>query len=429
MESLTFITIALFVLGFGAISQRLQKTVITGPMIFTLFGILMSANLLGLIHLEVEDPLIHTLAELTLVLILFTDASRINLSLLRQQHTIPVRLLSIGMPLTILLGTATAAILFDYLSFWEGAVIAAILAPTDAALGQVVVSSKQIPTRIRQALNVESGLNDGIAVPVILLFLSLARIAQETQTVSYWVTFTAQQVIFGPLVGIAVGYLGGKLVEKSTRAEWMDHSFQQLASLGLALLAFALAEVVGGNGFIAAFCAGLTVGNTAKTVCHCLYEFAEAEGQFLSLLTFMVFGGVMLLPALGHFTWQIALYGFLSLTIIRLLPVALSLIGTGLKPQTILFLGWFGPRGIASLLFALLVLEEGTIAGRENIFTIVIIVVLMSIFAHGLSALPGVKWYHKFMTVMTDESKEPMEPMEAELMPVTEMQIRHPHHP
>ena len=352
---------------------------------------------------------------------LFTDAARINLNALRRDYHLPLRLLGISLPLTIALGTLLGTALFDYLAFWEAAVVAAILAPTDAALGQTVVSNPRVPARIRQALNVESGLNDGLALPIVLVFLAMAGTAQDPERVGFWANFTAEQIVLGPLVGVGVGYLGGRLVYLGTRTAWMNHSFQQLSALALSLLAFALAGLVGGNGFIAAFTAGLTIGNTSRQVCGCLYEFAEAEGQLLALLTFMIFGGMMVWPALEQLNWLIAAYGVLSLAVVRMLAVGLSLIGAGLQGDTFVFLGWFGPRGLASIVFGLLTLERANIAGREEIFAIVIATVVLSVFAHGVTALPGTNWY----AARAEEMKA--EPDMAEFVPVTEMPVRIPH--
>ena len=288
----TLFVVALSILAFGLISGRIEKSVITAPMVFCSFGLLVGRWGLGVVPDDIETPLIDVLATVTLVLVLFTDASRIDLQLLRRKHDLPVRLLGIGLPLTVALGAIVAILLLPGITGWEVALLAAILAPTDAALGQAVVNSPRLPVRIRQALNVESGLNDGLVLPIVLVFLSLAAGQYEKETAE-WLRFAFLQVSLGPLAGIVVGLVGGKLVMWGQRTEWMNHSFQDLSSLGLSLLAYASAELIGGNGFIAAFCAGLTLGNTARSICSCLYEFAEAEGQLLTLLVFMVFGAIM----------------------------------------------------------------------------------------------------------------------------------------
>lgn len=419
MEETTLLiaAIAAFIIGFGIVSGRLQKTVITAPMVFTLFGLLISSAMLDLAETDIGGELINLIAEFTLILVLFTDASRIDLKLLRREHDIPVRLLAIGLPLTIIAGALVAAVLFNFVTIWEAFILAVILAPTDAALGQAVVSSPKVPVRIRQALNVESGLNDGIALPFLLFFIAAAG-ASETLATGYWIRVGAGQIILGPIAGIAVGYLGGKLINWAEEKNWMANSFQRLAALGLALLAYSLAEVIGGNGFIAAFCAGLVLGNLFRDVCHRLYEFAEAEGALLMLLTFMIFGAIMVPVGLAHFNWTIALYAVLSLTVIRIIPVAISLIGMKLQTQTIAFLGWFGPRGIASIIYGLLIVEEEALQGRDTIMAVMIVTVLFSILAHGVTAVPWANHYGAQAEAIKDIPGIP------ELRPVTEMPVR-----
>ena len=418
MELISIAVIAALILGFGSISGRIQKSIITPPMVFVLFGLLVCGRLLGLFDIERDSEVIDRLAKITLVLVLFTDASRINLKLLRREHDIPIRLLVVGLPLTIAAGSLLAALVLTGLTFWEGLVLAVILAPTDAALGQAVVSNPRVPVRIRQALNIESGLNDGIALPILLFVVALAGAIHLNQPIASWIGFAAMQLVLGPAVGISVGYLGGRMVSWGTRSAWMNPSFQRLAALGISLLCFALAELIGGNGFIAAFCAGLTIGNTSRSVCSCLYEFAEAEGQLLTLLIFMIFGTAMVWPALGLLDGWILLYAVMSLTAVRMLPVALSLIGMGLRPQTMLFLGWFGPRGIASILYGLIVLKEVDVGGREEIFATMTVTVLLSVFAHGLTAWPASRWYSAHSEKMREAPGMP------ELAPVNEMPVR-----
>ncbi|MEM6428192.1 MAG: cation:proton antiporter [Deinococcota bacterium] len=398
MEHDVIALIAAFILLFGLVSKRLERTLISSPMVFTAFGVLLSASVLGVVELSLESAVLNLVAELTLVVLLFSDAARIDLVQLRRAHRIPVRLLSVGLPLTVLLGLAVGvtvnAVFTLGMSFWELALVAVILAPTDAALGQAVVNLPVIPVRIRQALNVESGLNDGIVLPVLLLCASFAHMA-ETQAL-FWLEFAALQLTLGPLVGIAVGYLGGWALVRAQRHMWVNDAFQRISALGIALLAFSAAEWVGGNGFIAAFVAGLTLGNSARGICHCLYEFAEAEGQLLTLLTFMLFGAVMVVPALAAATPAVWLYALLSLTLVRMIPVALSVRGLGLRLPTTLFLAWFGPRGVASILYVLLLLEEGSLPNQTTINALVFITVVLSIVLHGLSALPAARAYGRF---------------------------------
>lgn len=418
MDTVALAVIATGILAFGLISRRVANTVVTPPMVFVLFGFVVSPAALGWVHLELAHGFIRTLAEITLLLLLFTDASRIDLKLLRREHDLPLRLLTIGLPLTLVVGAVAAAAVFSDLPLWAAAVVAALLAPTDAALGQAVVSSAAVPVRIRQTLNVESGLNDGIVLPVFLVTLSLAEASEPGASAAAWIRFAALQLVLGPLVGIGVGLLGGRLVERATRRGWMSRAFQELAALGLALLAFATAELVGGNGFIAAFAAGLTVGNTARAICSCLYEFGEAEGQLLALLIFMVFGAVLAPSVLRDATGRDVAYALLSLAVVRPIAVAAGLVGARLRWETVLFLGWFGPRGVATILFALLILERAAVPGAEALVVTAMTAVLLSVFAHGVTAAPAARWYARRLASMPQ--------VEAERRPVVEMPLRLP---
>lgn len=394
----TFAIIAFFILGFGLISGYLERTVITPPMVFVTFGLFLSPQGLGLVNLSPDSEGIRLTAELTLILVLFTDASRINLQRLEREFTLPLRLLSIALPIIIGLGTLLGVLLFpQQLNVWESAVLATILAPTDAALSQAVVNSPQVPVCIRQAINVETGLNDGICIPILLLFFSLAGMEGQGESAAFWFLFTIEQILLGPFVGVAIGYLAGWLVTESVNRKLINHAFESLSVIGISVLAYASAELVGGNGLIAAFCAGLTVGNTATSICQCLYEFGEAEGQLLILIIFLLFGATMVFPTVALLNWQMLLYALVSLTLIRFIGVRIGIIGLKLQWTTTIFVGWFGPRGVASVLYGLLLLDQSAIAGRELIFSVMVITVLLSVFAHGLTAFPAANWYGAHM--------------------------------
>jgi len=393
MDVTGILAITLALIAFGLISRKIEGSILTGPILFSAFGLIAGPAAFGLIPLQISNEGLHLLAEVTLILVLFSDAANIDLAQLRRDHNLPVRMLLIGMPLTIALGAMVAFLFFDGLGPWEAALLAAILAPTDAALGQAVVSNRLVPVRIRQALNVESGLNDGVALPFILLFAAFASAMHAETNAAEWLVFGAKQVVFGPLAGIAIGYVGAKLVSSCYRRQWMSESAEGMIALGLAFGAFALAEVVHGNGFIAAFVGGLTFGNTLKQKCQFLYEFAESEGQILILLTFTAFGAAMIPQAMGAVTIMHIVFGILVLTVLRMLPIQLSLIGTGIKPVTSMFLGWFGPRGLASILFVLLILEEAELANESTLFAAVIVTVTLSVVLHGMTAGPAARWY------------------------------------
>ena len=414
MEALGFAVVGVAVLAYGLISRKAEASILTPPMVFTAIGFAVSGSALGWIDFRLDREIVHLLAEVTLLLVLFTDASRIDLKLLRREHDLPVRLLAIGLPLCILFGGIAAWAMFPALGIWGALVLAVILAPTDAALGQAVVTSDKVPLRIRQALNVESGLNDGIALPVLLLFMSVAVASAGGQMQEHggdrdalgWTVFVLQQIGLGPVAGALVGGLGAKALQAAHRAGLINLVFLKLSALALALLAFGAAELVHGNGFIAAFVAGLAMGNLARDICPRLHEFGETEGQLLALLTFLVFGGLMVPAVMDGWTWAMLGYALLSLTVLRMVPVALSMAGSGMMSSTWLFLGWFGPRGIASILYALLILEAARFPGRDEIYAVMALTVLLSVVLHGVTATPFATLYGRSMDAAGDDMPE-----------------------
>jgi len=407
IETTHLFILAVLVFVFGLASRLLSRSIITGPLAFVGFGLLLAPGVcesigLGTIFGKLEnlDSTIHLIGEITLVVVLFTDAAQIQLGALIRGAAIPFRLLGIGMPLTIIVGAGTAYFFFDDLGIWELALVAVMLAPTDAALGQAVVTNTHVPLRVRQGLSVESGLNDGIAVPLVIIFASLASIGHEMQgagetvmTTVECATFAAKQLVLGPLAGIGIGGIGAWLMTRAIRQGWMEHSYRELAGITLAIIAYVGASQIGGNGFIGAFVAGLVVGNSSKEVKECLFDFAEAESQLLMLTTFFLVGLALVWKPLQTASWQVWAYAALSLTVVRIVPVAVSMIGLGLRPSTIGFLGWFGPRGLASVLFAVLVIDELPVPHSEAIVQVVMITVILSVLLHGVTAAPLSNWF------------------------------------
>jgi NhaP-type Na+/H+ or K+/H+ antiporter len=380
------LVVALSVFAFAMFSQRSSMSPVTAPMVFTAIGLLLGTIGTDWFDLTLDGEVVSVLVEGTLVVVLFTDAARIDLRALRSAAALPARLLGIGLPLTIIAGTAIASLLFDSLTVVEAGLVAAILAPTDAALGQAVVSDRRLPTRIRQTLNVESGLNDGIMVPVVTVLLALTVAESDPTGAGEWGAFVAGQLGFGLLAGLTAGAFGGWLLHRRSGAGEVEGTYRQLAGLAIAVAAYAGAEVVGGNGFIAAFVAGLAFARVASTECTDVQDLTEDEGELLTALTFLVFGAALAAPRLSDLTWQIGVYAVASLTLVRVVPVLIALARTGTLLETRLFMGWFGPRGLASILFALLVSQELRGPQADTILAVAVWTVLLSVFAHGLSA-------------------------------------------
>lgn len=413
MIELALVGVAVF--AFAMVSERLSMSAVTAPMYFTVVGIIVGTGGLGWFDLDLESESISILVEATLVLVLFTDAIRIELPVLRRQAEIPARLLGIGFPLTVVVGTAVGFVLFDELGWVEAALLAAVLTPTDAALGQAVVADRRLPVKVRQALNVESGLNDGLAVPVVtgLLALAASEVAGGT---SDWLALAGRQIGLGILVGAAAGLAGGRLLDHQASRHQVAGLYRQLAAVAVAVFAFAGAEQVDGNGFIAAFAAGIAFGVVARDHCEGAQDFVEDEGELLSDITFLVFGALIIGPRLDQVSPSVILYALCSLTIVRVLPVLVAMIGSHTMFETRLFLGWFGPRGLASIVFSLLVLTELDSPAADSIFLVACTTILFSVFLHGLTANPWVGHLARVLAAGTEEM--------AEREPVAEMAIR-----
>ncbi|HEY4933067.1 MAG TPA: cation:proton antiporter [Terriglobales bacterium] len=402
------IYLAIFILllfGYALVSRRLEQTVLTAPIVFTIAGMLMYPILPKLLEAGFNANVFLRLAEIGLVMLLFTDASRTDFKLLRSFGYLPIRLLSTGMLLTIFLGAVAARLVFPELSVWEAGILAAILAPTDAGLGQVIVNSPRVPARIRQALNVEAGLNDGLSVPFLLFFITLAAAKVEGGAESL-AQFIGQQLGLGFVLGVVIGLVGGFLLGWARRREWVSEPFRQIGVVALPLLCLVTSEILGASMFIAAFVAGLTVQVGFKDAGKDSVEFTEEWGQLFNLSVFFLFG-VLVVKDWPQYTLTVFLYAVLSLTVVRMIPVAIALIGTRLSAATVIFMGWFGPRGLASIVLGLVYLEEGLyLPGESTTRLVVIVTVALSIFAHGLSAAPGINLYARKVAALEPDAPE-----------------------
>ena len=397
MDSLSLAVISALVLSYSLISKRLATSVVSAAMFFLAGGALVGSSGLGVVDLPATSHTIETLAEVTLALVLFADASRMRLADLRHQAALPARLLGIGLPLTIVLGAIAGTTLFPALALAEAVVLAIILAPTDAALGQAVVSDKRLPSRIRQALNVESGLNDGICVPLLLISLAWADTESGGVTAKQGLRIAAEAIGYGVLAGAAVGSVVAILLTRAIRAGWTGGAWEQVVPVAAALTSYALADWLGGSGFIAAFVGGLVFGSLVSEH-EQVGRFLEEAGGLTNAATFVILGAVLVIPSLDSVDPSIVAYIVLSLTAIRMVPVAIALVGTHARPPTVSFIGWFGPRGLASLVFVVIVQDSGALPHSELIVSTAVATVLMSVFAHGMTALPLVNryatWYH-----------------------------------
>ncbi|MCZ7533490.1 MAG: sodium:proton antiporter [Acidimicrobiia bacterium] len=405
------------ILAYALFSKFLAKTPITGPIIFVLFGVLAGPEALDLVTVGLTSDTIQVILEGTLVIILFTDAAVIDVAAARKQLTIPTRLLTVGLIGTIAAGIALAAAMFGELGFWGAAVVAVTLAPTDAALGQAVVTNDLVPSPVRQGLAVESGLNDGIAVP--FLAIAIAGAAGEMTSGSGFIQLFVEEIGIAIIVGLAVGYVGGKLIALCSERGWMSREWRQMSVPILAVLCYLIATPLHGSGFIAAFVAGLVFGKLVRDRYPDVCTLSEATSYLMTMLSFFLFGALLLGPRITDITWEITLYAIASLTVIRMIPVGIAMIGSRFTLRTVLFLGWFGPRGIASLVFAGTVVAEYDPVSTEITLTIVSATVALSVLLHGLSAWPLSNIYGRWVAEMDAESDT------GEVQDVDEIRVRH----
>jgi sodium/hydrogen antiporter len=401
--------VALALLGVAAVSRRLAGTPVTPTMVFVAFGLLVGPQALDRIDVSSTSAAVRTLAEATLALVLFADSSRIDLRHLRRSADVPMRLLGIGLPLTIALGSAVAVIVFGQLSVEEAVVLGVALAPTDAALGQAVVTDPHVPERIRQGLNVESGLNDGICVPLLFLAVAAADVQADITEGHRAITIVAEEIGYGLLAGAAAGALIGVIVVEAGRRDLIAGPWRQVIPAAGAALAYGAATGLGGSGFIAAFVAGVAFRLVLGRDPEELNRFSEEVAGVLSGVTFVLFGVVLLGPVLSDLSGRLVLYAVLSLTLARMVPVAIAMLRSRARAQTVGFLGWFGPRGLASIVFAAIVIEESRMPHERLIVQAIYLTVGLSVLAHGLSAAPLAGRYGRWYARHPETERPPME--------------------
>jgi len=380
---------ALLIFLYSIFAARIEKMLVNGPLLFVLVGIIAGPLVLNLVDLTISGSEFENLANLALALVLFTGASKVNLEVLKSAITIPSRLLMIGLPLTIVFGLMAGFYVFNGFYWVELAILATVLAPTDAALGEAVVTNQAVPPKVREALNVESGLNDGISVPIFLLLLALFKAGSSVHDMSlpFALGLFAKEIGIGLLAGIAVMFIGAKLLIYSETRKWIGEGWKPTIVIALAFSCFSLADIFGGSGFIACFTGGFIYGVVNKKYKSNLQKHAEGLGNALTFVIWFLFGLIAVSTYFSQFTWQIFLYAVLSLTIVRMIPVIISLIKTGISLKEKLFIGWFGPRGLASIVFAIMLLDI-QLPHEETIITTILCTVFLSVVLHGITANP-----------------------------------------
>ncbi|MEM9513745.1 MAG: cation:proton antiporter [Actinomycetota bacterium] len=403
--------VAAAILVYGLFSRRLEHSPITGPMLFSAVGLLIGPEVFDILDIAADIDTINLVLTVTLALVLFTDAGAINSSHWREEAALPGRLLGIGLPLMIGLGWGVALLLLTELEVWEAAVLATMLAPTDAALGKAVVANPRVPLKIRQALNVESGLNDGVALPVFVVFLEAAEAAEGSLSVGAFLDELVPEVGIAVVVGVAVGYVGAWAIDTASRRRTAVFYWLEISVVALALGTYAFTSALGGSGFIAAWVAGLMFGRVCRLSAAAgasdeddavedgadggvrdVHELAEAGGDALTMLSFMLFGA-FLGPTLTSVTAREVVYALISLGALRLVSVVVASIGSGLDRPSMLYLGWFGPRGLATIILTIAIVDESDLDGAAIIADTALITVALSVVLHGATAWWGSNAY------------------------------------
>jgi sodium/hydrogen antiporter len=379
--------VATAVVAWGLVSARLDRLSITPALTFVAIGLVVANPPLSLIEIDASSETVRSLAEVTLALVLFSDAARVDVERLRSDRGVPLRLLLVGLPLTIAAGVALSLVLFADLEPWVCAVIAAAVAPTDAALGAPLMADLRIPARVRRELNVESGLNDGLVTPVVTFFIAGA-VADAVSQPELSPGSALVDLALGVLLGVGVGLVGGQALRAARRLSWTTAGAEATAVLALALLAYAGAVEVGGNGFVAAFVGGMAFGAARKAPADDVLGFTSEAGELLAIGVWFVFGAIAV-PVLDGAPWAVVAFAVLALSVGRMVPVAIALAGTGLSRPTVAFVGWFGPRGLASVVFALIAFDElEADEARATMLAAIVATVLLSVVAHALTAKP-----------------------------------------
>ena len=401
MTTGALIAFVVLLLVWSLVSGRVERLDVTGPIVFVAAGLFLCNGPWAVVDVAIDSHAVHGLAEVTLALLLFADAARVDPDDLRHSAGLPTRLLAIGLPITFALGFGLAAALFTDMPWELAALLGAALAPTDAALSASIVADESLPQTIRRALNVESGLNDGIATPVVTGLIAASAtvigVGFIDEAASGHGTGALIDLVGGVAVGVIAGYLGGRALSLARAAGWVTSGGQRIVVLMLAGVAFLVAEEVGVNYFVAAFVAGIAfragLGEDDKEVT----ALPELIGQVLALAVWFVFGAQLVLDGLDIVDWRIALYAVLSLTVIRMAPVAVCMLGAGYGARSTVFIGWFGPRGLASVVFGLLIVEELPVAdpGVRTVLSAITLTVLLSVIAHGVSARPLAAWLRR----------------------------------
>ncbi|MDT5149549.1 MAG: sodium/hydrogen antiporter [Mycobacterium sp.] len=392
MHSNTAFVLTVLVLCYAVVSGLVKRWYLAPALIFVLFGIVLGPFVFNVIDIGTDAASFTVVAQLALTVILFNQAAQLDMSVVFRRREVTFRLLVIGIPLALTLGTLTAILVLPVMPLWEAVCLAAIVAPTEVALIDALLEDKRIPERVRHALSTESGFYDGFALATMLAALALAS-EQADPDASRWSWFLVRTEVVSVVVGLALGAVGGLVIARSQKREWMSDTWAQLATLAVALVCFQVGERLHGSGFVAAFAGGLAFAFIAKRVgVPPETQVSEAAGQLLELMVFAMFGSYAVIVGWRDAGWRVVVFAALALFAVRMVAVSLALIRSDLPARSRLFVGWFGPRGIGTLVLGLLIVNRGEIQQEALITQVVVVTVTLSLVVHSLTAWPGIRW-------------------------------------
>lgn len=374
----------------GALGSGLtRRSFLAMTPLFLLAGFLLGEGGLGVLDFSARSGFVTQLAEVALIVILFRDGLEVDGEMLQSSWRVPARKLVIAMPVTAAI-VALAAHVIIGLDWTAAFLVGALLSPTDPILSSSVVTNPRVPPLVRHSLNLESGLNDGLALPPVLALT--AALSLDTDNFVWW-KFVVQDVGLGLLYGVAFGYLAGRLLPSGTYArEAMPAHQRSLYALGVAFATFGLADLlIHGNGFIAVFVCAITLGIRRPDVRHYFADRAADVVEIVKLGVFVVFGSLLTLHGLFADGWGAVAIVVVTLLLARPIAVWIALAGTGVDTATKAFMAWFGPKGVATVTFSLLVLGENVPGGQE-IFNLTALVVVSSVIVHSFTDTPGSEW-------------------------------------
>jgi NhaP-type Na+/H+ or K+/H+ antiporter len=399
----TAIVLTVLVLCYAVVSGLVKRWYVAPALVFVVCGIMLGPFVFNVIDVGTDAASFTVIAQLALTVILFNQAAQLDLSTVFRRREVTFRLLVIGIPLALVLGTVTALLVLPVMPLWEAVCLSAIVAPTEVALIDALLEDKRIPERIRHALSAESGFYDGFALAAMLAALALAS-EQSDPDASRWTLFLVRTEVVSVAMGLAIGAIGGLVMARSQKREWMSDTWAQLATLAVALVCFQVGEGLHGSGFVAAFAGGLAFALMAKRAGVPLdIQVSDAAGQLLELMVFAMFGSYAVVVGWRDAGWRVVVFAVLALFAVRMVAVSVALIRSDLPARNRLFIGWFGPRGIGTLVLGLLVVERGQIEQESLIIQVVVVTVTLSLVLHSLTVWPGIKW----LTAVPEETEAP----------------------